>query len=81
MKKKEACQLLDVNMKGLAKIICIKYDSLRSLKTFSVIHLKLMQWELDKRFIKSLIDQADDLKEVAKQHMETINHIQKALDS
>lgn len=81
MNKRQACELLGVNLTGLAKIICMKYDSLRSLKKFSPIHLKLMQWELDKRFVKDLIDKGDDVKEVAEKHMETINQIQRALDS
>jgi len=72
---------LGVNLTGLAKIICMKYDSLRSLKKFSPIHLKLMQWELDKRFVKDLIDKASDIQEEADIHMYTINQIQRDLDS
>ena len=79
MNKKEACKLLDVNMKELANIISIKYDSLRSLKTFSEIHLNLIQWELDKRFIQSVLDQAESLDDIAKELAAKSERIEEAL--
>ncbi len=80
MNKKEACYLLGVDMKGLADIVSIKYDSLRSLKSFAPIHLNLIQWELDKRFIKSMIGQADYLSVAAKAHLERISIIEESLN-
>ena len=75
MNKREACELLGVDMKGLAKIICIKYDSLRSLKEFGDIHLNLIEWEVDKRFIKASINQADSLDRLCTLRLEQIEMI------
>ena len=79
MNKKEACDLLGVDMKGLAAIVGIKYDSLRSLKVFAPIHLDLIEWELDKRFIKNLLRQIDRSDYTARLHLEKVASVRKKL--
>jgi len=77
MKKKEACELLGVDMKGLAEIVCIQYDSLRSLRVFSPIHVKLIRWEIDKRFIKKINDSSDNVSHASYNH----SNMQREIDS
>lgn len=88
MNKREACELLGVDMKGLASIVGIKYDSLRSLKDFAPIHLDLIEWEIDKRFIKSSLDKVDALDRLAsarigqiKMLRRGVNNIERAKDN
>ena len=57
MKKREACELLGANsIKELANMLDINYDSLRTMKRLSSTYIKLVRWEVDKQFIKSLSD-------------------------
>ena len=57
MKKREACELVGVeSIKDLANLLDINYDSLRSIKELSTMHIKLVRWEIDKQFINSIKD-------------------------
>ena len=57
MKKREACELVGVDsIKDLANLLDINYDSLRSIKELSTMHIKLVRWEIDKQFIESIKD-------------------------
>lgn len=72
MKKREACELLGANsIKDLANMLDINYDSLRTMKRLSSTHVKLVRWELDKQFIKS-INEIDGWT-----HEATSNHLDK----
>lgn len=80
MNKKQACALLDVNLTELAEIVSIKYDSLRSLKEFSAVHLNLIRWELDKRLIKEMKKNGNDIADISKAHVDDCLIIDIALE-
>ena len=79
MNKQEACKLLDVNLRHLAEIIGIGYDSLRSLKELSATHIKLISWELDKRYIDAVYGCEGDLKDVGDAHKSKVNELNKII--
>jgi DNA-directed RNA polymerase sigma subunit (sigma70/sigma32) len=55
VKKREAAELLGAkSIKDLASMLDINYDSLRTMKRLSSIHIKLVRWEVDKQFIAAI---------------------------
>ena len=72
MKKREAAELLGVkSIKDLATMLEINYDSLRTMKRLSSMHIKLVRWEVDKQFIATI-------QGVGKSTIDaTVNHLSK----
>ena len=70
MKKREACELLGASsIKDLANMLDINYDSLRSMKRLSSIHIKLVRWELDKQFMKAIKDAGKLSSDIGVKHL------------
>ena len=70
MKKREACHVLGLSgIKELAKVLDVKYDSLRSMKRLSSMHIKLVRWEMDKQFMAEIMAASELTSDIGVRHL------------
>ena len=81
MKKREACELLGLeSIKELAVALGVSYDSLRSTKELSSLHIRFIRHEIDKRFIAEIKNAGDNTMHAAHAHSNLQRKVDEMVD-